>query len=285
VAFEMHHYASGHLGHEATPGYSQLIFYLRELSSDYGVLLSCAGLIGIVVGLIRARRITLLYLVFAVSVLALMCSQKVHFTRSILPLFALFAVFVGYGLSIVTEALREWIASVEERVLRSKVGPIAAQAIAGMCTCLVVIVGTPLARTQSPMQIVTDSRLVLGKWLHRNVEANCSLFAPEKFSLSPETLPARCQPIYVSDPNAELRTRVLGETLLNRRVFVVVPVFSYDGRKPDGAAEAHDRRRSFEAAVAGAALRLRAGKNPLLVNYRSIERGDPEFSLYEIQPL
>lgn len=98
--YEVWHYAvAGHVGHEASPGLGQLVFYSRWLVSDgiglLGTLLACAG--GFYLAKTDKSR-ACVALIFPALFLLLMLAQKANFTRNVLILIPVAAALAGYSL-------------------------------------------------------------------------------------------------------------------------------------------------------------------------------------------
>lgn len=88
-----HHYATGHPGAE---GNDNAIWYLQYLASD-GMLLpvTALALAGIIVALVRFRRLGLVLLAFSLAYYALLSSTYVRFDRNLLPLLPFVALFAA----------------------------------------------------------------------------------------------------------------------------------------------------------------------------------------------
>jgi hypothetical protein len=105
VVWEINHYQKGHRHFDGDPGLPQLLFYLRKLAHDFGApLLTLSGL-GIVSGLLVARARTLALLSLPLLMLLHMSTNRVHFLRTVLPVFALLPVFAAGGLAMLGRLL------------------------------------------------------------------------------------------------------------------------------------------------------------------------------------
>jgi hypothetical protein len=97
VLYELRHYKNGHPGFDGEPGLPQLHYYLTYIYNAYGTLLSLAALLGVSWGLWKRPRPTMVVLSFPVLMLLHMSTNRVHFLRTVLPVFALLPVFAGVG--------------------------------------------------------------------------------------------------------------------------------------------------------------------------------------------
>ncbi|MFT5287722.1 MAG: hypothetical protein ACI8TQ_003910 [Planctomycetota bacterium] len=97
VQREMDHYAGSHKGADAEPGLAQLLYYLGRTWDEFGWGPCLFGLVGIVAGLRRDARKTGLLLAFPIALLLFLSTQRVHFIRNFLSVYALFPAFIAFG--------------------------------------------------------------------------------------------------------------------------------------------------------------------------------------------
>lgn len=98
VAWEIHHYQTGHPGHDGPAGVPQFLFYLRSLSEDYGAVTLGLSAVGLLFGVVVAPRRATTLASFPLAMLVHMSTNRVHFLRTVLPVFAVVPVFVAGGL-------------------------------------------------------------------------------------------------------------------------------------------------------------------------------------------
>ncbi|MBX7142995.1 MAG: hypothetical protein K1X79_00940 [Oligoflexia bacterium] len=108
LGYEIWHYGvAGHVGHEATPGVGQAIFYTNWMISDgiglVATLLACAG-IGLLLKHDRSRATAFLF--FPVLFTALMLAQKANFTRNVIVLIPVAAALSGLTISWLSTHIR-----------------------------------------------------------------------------------------------------------------------------------------------------------------------------------
>lgn len=97
VIYEIEHYKNGHPGKEAEPGLEQLTYYLTVIQRDFGVVICALSLVGMGTALRRFPREALVVLSFPLLMLLHMSTNRTHFPRTILPVFALVPVFATWG--------------------------------------------------------------------------------------------------------------------------------------------------------------------------------------------
>ena len=108
VQRELNHYSGAHKGADAEPGLAQLLYYLGRTWDEFGWGPCLFGLLGIAVGLRQNLRKTALLLAFPIALLLFLSTQRVHFIRNFLSVYAIFPVFISFGLLFVwrTAAVR-----------------------------------------------------------------------------------------------------------------------------------------------------------------------------------
>ena len=87
LAFNARHYAFGHAGYEGDPGLTKLGYYGGQLLKDFGPVALIFSFVAIASAARSDWRRTLVLLSFPLTLLALLSTQRVEFTRNILPLF------------------------------------------------------------------------------------------------------------------------------------------------------------------------------------------------------
>lgn len=99
VCYEAFHYGNAHgLYFTAEPGWEQFSYYSGLFIKDFGslsIILVISGLIGLFVYDVKKAAVLCS---FPLILLFYMCSQKVHFARNIVSLFAFYAFFAGIGI-------------------------------------------------------------------------------------------------------------------------------------------------------------------------------------------
>jgi hypothetical protein len=278
VRAEVLHYRGGHAGHEGEVGLVQLGFYLTELYRDFGPVLTTLGIAGIVTGVLRWRVETVVLSSFPLAMLLHLSLNRVHFVRTALPVFGIFAVFIGYGAITIVELARAGFA----RTFPSRHLPVVASVVGwGLVAALLAWDGVP-GRAVASHAATTDSRSDLAAWLAERAPERCLLFVPVQLAFDTSTLPARCTS-YVFD----LRDMSLAQALAHPRAsapsrvarWVIWSEFGFDPREPSGKALASAWNAAPTTLGLGASLVTFRGRK-VWVNYQTIELGNPALAVY-----
>ncbi len=176
VAIEITHYSEGHGGAEAEPGWPQLLYYLTALRVDFGWIPCLVGLVGIAWGLAKRRFETVLLLAFPVALLLFLVTQRVHFLRNIVNLYALFPVFVSVGAVVLSTAI-------------ARVLPRALRALAPAVVALVLVQGAPRAKIEHGYRAPRDSRHAVAAWISANVPRGRAVLLSDDVQIDPRSLP------------------------------------------------------------------------------------------------
>ena len=149
LAFTMHHYSSGHAGMEGTP----LLWYLRFLVRQGLLPLLAIG--GMIWGLARRNRATMLLSIVTLAYFSLISTYIVRNSRTILPLFPLMAVLGGTVLMWVNDRLKQ--SCHLSRPIRGLL----------ICAALLIIFGLPLAKTISADHNLAqrDAQTLAREWI------------------------------------------------------------------------------------------------------------------------
>jgi hypothetical protein len=107
VLFEVRHYRTGHTQFEGPPGLPQIVYYTTELWKDYGPLTCIFAGIGAAWGVSQKSQPALTLLSLPVLMLLHMATNRVHFLRTVLPIFALVPVFAAAGLYALSSFVRD----------------------------------------------------------------------------------------------------------------------------------------------------------------------------------
>ncbi len=180
-----HHYAFGHPAFSADPGWQQLSYYVRGLVRDFGWISLPLVFAGVGVAFRADWRKTAVLLSFVVGHLLYMSAQRAHFTRNIISIHPVYAVFEAVG----------WIAVVSScSAALSKVAFFAARERGrkAAIVCLGVFaatLGTPWRRSLEAYLRQPDSRKLAAAWVFRSVPAGSTLIVARELAMA--TAPLR----------------------------------------------------------------------------------------------
>jgi hypothetical protein len=284
VKFELEHYSVGHLGHEAAPGSAQLAFYVGEIRKDYGLGMCLLGALGVVTGLVARPRVTLLLISLPVALLTLMCANRVHFTRAVLPVIAMLSMFIAVGVVWTADRAIDLLTLALRRSSRRDRFTWPIRLTGWVCAFATFLSLAPIARILRQSEIVPDSRVVASAWLRSHAGTSCTLLIPDKLGFDLRSLPAQCRLHVLGRLDRELQPAIADAVsrLPAQRLLFINAQWSADRRRAAGAAVA-ERWNNVLSGVPSADLLFSTGNVPVWVNYPSIEGGNPALSIYEIQ--
>ena len=117
VLFEIRHYKNGHAGYDGPPGIPQFFYYLTELHKDYGSLIIFLAAVGIPYSFLKDWRRALIAFCFPALMLLHMSGNRVHFIRTVAPVFAIVSVYAALGVEAWAVLLQRGIEALKARFL------------------------------------------------------------------------------------------------------------------------------------------------------------------------
>lgn len=179
LVFEINHYSEGHQGAEEEPGLPQLMYYLGRIQDEFGWLNAALCVIGIGYGMKRHRRESILILAFPLALLLFLSTQRVHFIRNLLGLYAIYPVFVALG----AVALWRMIGGGHAQRGRS-----VATAVALFALWLPL---QPWARMTRGWRQLEDSRRLALDWVDENAQRGRMVIIASELQMDPRPLKGR----------------------------------------------------------------------------------------------
>jgi hypothetical protein len=180
-----HHYAFGHPAFSADPGWHQLSYYVHGLVRDFGWISLPLFFAGVGVALRADWRRTAVLLSFVVGHLLYMSAQRAHFTRNIISVHPVYAVFEGVGWITVVNLCSAALSQIAFFAAREQ-GRKAAIVCLGV---LVAAIGTPWRRSVEAYLRQPDSRKLAAAWIFRSVPAGATLIVARELAMA--TAPLR----------------------------------------------------------------------------------------------
>ena len=276
VLAEIEHYATGHRGHDGPAGIPQMLFYLRSLADDFGPLLMGFAVLGLVVAGVKSPRRALAVAVLPLAMLVHMSTNRVHFLRTVLPVFVLFPVFAAGGVC----GVADWIAGLlEKRILSNAPRWIRSAPWHGLA--LVLTTGVLFAAHPPgalfDRNLAPDSRVLVREWLAHNASGAPVFVAPEAHFSIPRL---RNHNIVAEQTSVEISNLgPLSARVRRGACLIVVPGYE-ESRKARAAA----RRISSRVRAVGAAPVFRApgklSKGPSRWGRLARPVLDPELAVY-----
>lgn len=186
VLLEMRHYRMGHPGYEGPAGLPQLGYYLSELANDYGFVASGLALVGIPLTFRRDWRRGLALFAFPATMLAHMSTNRVHFLRTIAPVFALVPVYATVAL----DGLCEELGRRARALLGERASP--ATLVVTLGTFFALVAATPAqAKRLFDRNRKPETRDQAVAWVLRSTAAGETVYLPRDLGVRPRDLPAR----------------------------------------------------------------------------------------------
>jgi hypothetical protein len=272
LALEAAHYAGGHAGYEAEPGWAQLSYYLGHFATEFGIGGAALAVIGTAGFAVADWRRAILLLSYPAALLALLASQRVHFARNVLSLHPIVAMFAAGGLiwaygwvwRLVTR--RGWTAG--RRAWPARVALVVALGAAAI----------PFDHLVDPFRDRTDSRTVARAWVSERLPPGWSIVVPSQLGVDTDAfLKATGRHVTVVDLQSARSEDALQRLLggIPRPAVVLAPRWGADERFPgqDVAPLLNDLTRSWRIVET-------FGVNPVLVNYsQPVPSGNPAFAI------
>lgn len=271
LASEAFHYSAGHRGFQGDAGLPQLLFYARHFASDFGWIALALAVLGLAVFARADWRRTAVLAAFPVVLLGLLAAQRVHFTRNVLPLHPVLALFASAGLVV----LHEWL--LVGAVARGWVPKRAGKLIPAAVFIVLLVLAVPLSNVYGDLQIRTDSRNLAVGWIEERIAPEWTIVVPAQLGLDRRRLEAAGRQVIVVDLQSA-RDAGAADSLLHdvrRPALLLVPRWGADPRFPgsESARTLNDVSRRWS-------LMKSFGTNDVLVNYSyATPWGDPAFGI------
>ena len=202
LAYEAHHYASGHPGHDPDKGWTKLAFYSRTVAADFGIVALIAGALGLGVAIRSDWRRAAIVASLPLALLGLLSAQRVEFARNMLPVFPLLAVFVAVGIHFAYDHLRVLAKHFPGRGMLLPNMPrhlhkLLDGAVFTLLSSLILLV--PFTNFGNQLFPVENSRKQAVSWISSNLSEDTILIVPRELGLDARRLLAQGFPVQVTD--------------------------------------------------------------------------------------
>jgi hypothetical protein len=271
VAFSATHYSGGHVGFEADPGWPQLVFYAQHFASDFGIPAIALAIVGLGAYTVRDWRRAAVVASFPAVMIAMLAAHRVHFTRNVVGLHPMIALFVSYGILLT----HEW--AVRLMIRRGLIAPRRHRLASRVTAAVLLVLAIPFWNVRDVVRDRTDSRRLATAWLERRLPAGWTIVIPSQLAFDTRPLQARGTRVAVVDfraaTNADQLRGLLSE--VQDPAVVLVPRWGADQRfEGKETAEALNRTASHWE------VQATFGSNPVLVNYSQPNPwGNPAFAI------
>jgi hypothetical protein len=274
AAQQIYEYAGGHLGAQADPGWPQVVHYTGHFLGEFGA----AGLALAVAGAAAAAwhdwRRTAILLVFPAALMWILVGEHVNFTRNVLALQPLIAIFAAYG----AVRVHRWTTAIASRRGWTSERS-AGWAALGLAFLLAAAVLPPW-HVRDAFRDTTDSRTVAQAWIAEHIPPDWTVVVPPELGMDVRPLEARGMKIAIADVGADpAAVPAQIANVSGTAAVVLVPRWAADERYP--GRETAERRNELARA-----WRIVAsfGSHPVLVNYtQPVPEGDPAFGIATLE--
>jgi prepilin signal peptidase PulO-like enzyme (type II secretory pathway) len=270
IAFEASHYAGGHVGWDGDPGLPQLAYYTARFVSEFGIVGVLVTILGVFTFSVADWRRAAIVVSFPAALLWLLASQRVHFPRNALALYAVVAMLLTYGIV----SVHGWIVKLAERSGWATPHPARVRIVASL---LLFAIAVPWWHLRDQFSDRTDSRKLAETWLEKRLSPGWNVVIPAQMRFDARALKAHGLHVTEVDlqsaTDADAFRQVVGA--VQEPAVLLVPRWAADSRFPgQGTADALNH-------VSGPLQIVKTfGSNPVVVNYpEPVAWGDPAFGI------
>jgi hypothetical protein len=188
VMVQVKHYRGGHRGYEAEPGWDQLTHYAGLLADEFGLVACCLAVFALIEGYRRDRRKLLVAASFPALMILYMSTNRVNFTRTVLPIFPAVAMLMATGASYVLDRATSLFMR-EGRGLPWPAWPL--RWGSSVLLASAVAMAAPLAELWREHTPQPDSRIIAGRWIEQNVPLGSAIIYSSRLDWDTRSLEPR----------------------------------------------------------------------------------------------
>ena len=155
------------------------------LIDEFGIVACGLAVLGLVLGFQRERKKLIVAASFPLLMVLYMSTNRVHFTRTVLPVFPAIAVLMAAGASFALERFvsllrrREGVSTAQSDALR--LGAVAVLVAA-------VVASAPLHKLWVEHNPTPDSRILAARWIEENVPRGSTIVYSSKLDWDARSL-------------------------------------------------------------------------------------------------
>lgn len=274
MSFENWHYkVRGHHRHNVEPGVPNFIDYGKDLLNIYGILGTVLAIVGLIASFRRNWRFTLIVFVTTLTMVAFLSGYRVHFTRNILSVMAVVAVFIGIGITASFELISNFL----KRIPR----PFDARWMdftSGLIVLMICMSALPWHDVALAYRRPPDSRNLFVPWAMTSQTNDTQLVIPTSLKMDFRSLEAHFRVISVDLESPSETSRILPE-LSQGRTILLIPGYSPRGKWIGRAVQAE---REGLLKLGAAKIIKRFGNTPVIPSPKRI-LADPLFYVAVMQ--
>jgi 4-amino-4-deoxy-L-arabinose transferase-like glycosyltransferase len=267
----VHHYAFGHPGFSAEPGWPQLAYYGRVLIGDFGAISLPLVALGVAATVRQDWRRAAVLVSFPVAQLFYMSLQRAHFPRNIVSVYPVYAAFEAVGWVAVYATACSAFSGLTVFATRKP----AKQAAVAALIALAVALGVPWRRAASEYLRQPDSRKLATSWVRDRVPKGSTVVVAHELAMDTGSL----RPDYriVEEPLRSVHPATMEGAA---DAYWVIPRMGFKSRRwPAGEAELNQ---AFDDELEPLA---RFGQFPVLIDYpERAPWGDPLLTIARLKP-
>jgi len=262
---ELKHYAhDGHPGHSGPAGWPQFCFYVRSLVDQFGVFACLLSIVGIFHLLRTNWRSTMILFSLPLGMILLMSTQQVNFRRNIAVVYFLWPVFVASGALFLGQIVSRLMSA---RFDVPKAG-LCKDSLPGVIGAVVLVFSLPLSSLVWNFAVTPDSRNLAVSWLRETIKEASTIVVPRDLNMDVRSL-ENVHKIRLVSNDAVLHG-VLEQALEEERIWILVPEYGFDTRRPEDSKLADDLNRHFKLIDSRLKHLTRFGKNPVKVRQQHL---------------
>jgi len=229
IGYQAYHYNRGHSGHTYSSGLSQLIFFIKGIAIDFGVVTSAFAAFGFIALLLKNWKKAIIVVVFPAVLIAQMSMFKPNFQRNLLPVYLFTAIFAGIGFLYFYDLLTKLFSTkipLKNNVFIKKFA-------AFIILLALITFSLPIGRAIKWIQTKPDTRNQIVKWIYSNVKKGSHIILPIELGIPDNHLCNDYNIVrlyYLTTPIEKLYKRAQDF----ENPYIIMPKFGYDKRiKPE----------------------------------------------------
>lgn len=264
-------YLYGHVGHTSNPGWDHLVYQAKGLWDNFGFGAWLLGIFGIFWIVKTYRKKGLAVIAYPVLFTLYFCLHKTNFYRNMLPVYALFSVFVTCG----TLGLYGYIKQYLDKYFSEK-NVFLPRGIVIVGISSLIFFTAPLKKMVLEYQSMTESRNEAVKWIQTVVPEGSNIVVAERLCLDYRPLKNNynIQELLLQRTDWSNEEK---EEIENLKAYFLVPEYGYDHRWPVNKKMADTYNDQYSR---NTIIKEFQGSSPVMITIKlPAPHGNPSFSI------